>query len=40
MLYIGSVFSAIRDMHEIQLISRNSSLFYGESIPRFFVALP
>jgi hypothetical protein len=39
MLYIGSVFLAIRDMHEIWLVSRNSTIFYGESVPEIFVAL-
>jgi hypothetical protein len=40
MLYIGPVFLDIRDMHEIWLVSKNSTIFYGESIPKIFVALP
>jgi hypothetical protein len=40
MLYIGSSFLAIRDMHEIWLVGRNSTIFYGESVPKIFVALP
>ncbi len=34
------VFLAIQDMDEIRLVSKNSTIFYGESFPKIFVALP
>jgi hypothetical protein len=37
MLYIGSCFF---DMHKIWLVSKNTTIFYSESVPKIFVALP